>query len=115
MMFLVAEVHPFTDGNGRVARIMMNAELVAAGEERIIIPTVLRDNYISSLKALSHRGDPRPFVRVLRFAQRWVATVPWTSVAESMAVLTRSNAFLESEEAEEQGASLRIPDLLPDA
>jgi hypothetical protein len=32
MMFLVAEVHPFADGNGRVARIMMNAELVAAGE-----------------------------------------------------------------------------------
>lgn len=115
MMFLVAEVHPFTDGNGRIARIMMNAELVAAGEERIIIPTVLRDNYISSLKALSHRNDPRPFVRVLRFAQRWVAAVPWTSLAASMAVLTRSNAFLESEEAEEQGASLRIPDLPPDA
>ena len=26
-MFLVAEVHPFSDGNGRIARIMMNAEL----------------------------------------------------------------------------------------
>ena len=35
MMFLTAEVHPFVDGNGRVARIMMNAELVAAGENRI--------------------------------------------------------------------------------
>ena len=32
MMFLVSEVHPFADGNGRAARIMMNAELVAAGE-----------------------------------------------------------------------------------
>ncbi len=30
MMFLVSEVHPFADGNGRVARIMMNAELLAA-------------------------------------------------------------------------------------
>ena len=29
MMFLVSEVHPFVDGNGRIARIMMNAELVA--------------------------------------------------------------------------------------
>jgi hypothetical protein len=35
MMFLISEVHPFADGNGRIARIMMNAELVAAGEERI--------------------------------------------------------------------------------
>jgi len=31
-MFLVAEVHPFRDGNGRVARVMTNAELVAAGQ-----------------------------------------------------------------------------------
>ena len=35
MMFLIAEVHPFADGNRRTARIMMNAELAAAGEERI--------------------------------------------------------------------------------
>jgi len=29
MMFLISEVHPFADGNGRAARIMMNAELIA--------------------------------------------------------------------------------------
>ncbi len=29
-MFVVAETHPFDDGNGRVARITMNSELVAA-------------------------------------------------------------------------------------
>src|SRR3546814_14230139 len=46
MMFLVSEVHPFTDGNGRTARIMMNAELVAGGEERIIIPTAYRTDSI---------------------------------------------------------------------
>jgi hypothetical protein len=48
MMFLVAEVHPFVDGNGRIARIMMNAELVAAGEQRIIIATVYRATYLSA-------------------------------------------------------------------
>jgi fido (protein-threonine AMPylation protein) len=31
MMFMVAEVHPFADGNGRAARIMMNAEMVMPG------------------------------------------------------------------------------------
>lgn len=27
MMFLISEVHPFLDRNGRISRIMMNAEL----------------------------------------------------------------------------------------
>lgn len=37
--FMVAEVHPFTDGNGRVARVAMNGELSAAGPQRIVIPS----------------------------------------------------------------------------
>jgi len=40
MMFLISEVHPFLDGNGRVARVMMNAELTSKGLSKIIIPTV---------------------------------------------------------------------------
>jgi Fic family protein len=43
-MFLVAEVHAFSDGNGRLSRAMMNAELVSAGEQRIIVPPVYRAN-----------------------------------------------------------------------
>ena len=34
-MFVVSEVHPFNDGNGRLARLVMNAELSAAGACRI--------------------------------------------------------------------------------
>ena len=60
MMFLVSEVHPFADGNGRVARIMMNSELVAAGEQKIIIPTVYRNNYVTALKALSQSEQKHP-------------------------------------------------------
>ena len=33
-MFLISEVHPFDDGNGRIARVMMNAELVSAADVR---------------------------------------------------------------------------------
>lgn len=39
IMFMVSEIHPFLDGNGRIARVMMNAELVKAEQTRIIIPT----------------------------------------------------------------------------
>jgi Fic family protein len=64
MMFLVSEVHPFVDGNGRLARIMMNSELVAQDEQRIVIPTVFRNNYISALKALSQTGKSSPIIRL---------------------------------------------------
>lgn len=110
LMFLIAEVHPFTDGNGRIARIMMNAELIANGEERIIIPTILRDNYLSALRAMSHARDPKPLIATLDFAQRWVAAVKWTSVNETRRELELSHAFLESSDAEERGVRLRIPD-----
>ena len=43
---MISEVHPFNDGNGRIARVMMNAELVRADQSRIIVPTVFREDYI---------------------------------------------------------------------
>ena len=81
MMFLVSEVHPFADGNGRVAQIMMNAELVATAESRIIVPTVFRNNYLAALKALSQNRITGAIIRTLDFAQRippqWTLRI-WT-------------------------------------
>ncbi|HWJ96582.1 MAG TPA: Fic family protein, partial [Acidimicrobiales bacterium] len=57
MMYVVTEVHPFDDGNGRVARLMMNAELTAAGESRLIIPPVYRGEYLASLSTMSTTTD----------------------------------------------------------
>ena len=109
IMFLVSEVHPFADGNGRAARVMMNAELVATGEERIVIPTVYRANYISALKALSQSGRPEPLIRMLDYAQRWTAAVDWRSVKETRRELEDCNAFLDAAVAEEEGKRLRMP------
>ncbi len=108
MMFLISEVHPFADGNGRIARIMMNAELVAAREERIIIPTIFRSNYLSALKALSLSRHPTPIVRTLDFAQKWVAALPWADLANTQAALNRANAFMDPAEADDAGIRLRI-------
>lgn len=110
MMFLVAEVHPFADGNGRTARIMMNAELVSADEERIVIPTVYRGDYLTALKALSQNGRSEPLIRVLDYAQRWTAAVDWRSVQETAAQLAELNAFLDPLMAEAEGRRLRMPD-----
>ena len=109
MMFLIAEVHPFADGNGRVARIMMNAELAAVGEERIIVPTVYRTNYLSALKALSQTGRPEPLIRMLDYAQRWTAAVDWRALEETRHELEDCNAFVDPNIAEVEGRRLRMP------
>jgi fido (protein-threonine AMPylation protein) len=109
MMFLVAEVHPFADGNGRIARIMMNAELVAAREQRIIIPTIYRANYLSALKALSNRTSAEPLIRTLDFAQRFSLSIDWSSFARAEADLKDAKAFMDSTEAEDRGIRLRLP------
>lgn len=110
MMFLVSEVHPFADGNGRIARIMMNAELVSAGEERIVIPTVFRGNYLSALKAISLNAQPQPIVRTLDFARKWVTAVAWEELEATRRTLTRLHAFVDPADADERGIRLRLPD-----
>jgi hypothetical protein len=92
-MFVVAEVHPFTDGNGRTARLAMNLFLTEAGLTRIIIPTVYRDDYISALKAMSSNSLPTPLVRMLGRAARFSRWVNLASKASAFADLKRSNAL----------------------
>lgn len=109
MMFLVSEVHPFTDGNGRVARIMMNAELEAAGEVRMIIPTVYRLNYLAALKAATHNGNFAALLASLAFARRWTARVDFTSRETAEVDLNRTHALRDAREAEDAGVRLTLP------
>lgn len=108
MMFLISEIHPFTDGNGRAARIMMNAELMAAGEEKIIIPTIYRSNYLSSLKALTHNGLTEPLIRTLNFAQKYTRSLDWDDFEEARRQLAGTNAFMDPNEADENGVRLKL-------
>ena len=109
MMFLVSEVHPFADGNGRVARLMMNSELEAAGEVRLIIPTVYRLNYLSALKAATHTGNFAALMAVLVFARRWTARVDFTSRDTAERDFVRTHALRDAREAEEAGVRLQLP------
>jgi len=109
MMFLVSEVHPFLDGNGRAARIMMNAELVAAGENRIIVPTVYRNNYLMALKALSQNGVTGALVRVMDFAQRYTAAIDFFDFERARSILEKTHAFADPNEADAAGIRLVLP------
>lgn len=109
VMFLVAEVHPFVDGNGRIARIMMNAELTASSQQRIIVPTVYRSNYLMALKAISNRSGVDQLIRMLEFAQRFTQSIDWTDFDRAEIALEKSNAFLDSRQADDAGIRLLLP------
>ena len=95
MMFLVSEVHPFDDGNGRLARLMMNAELVSAGQCRIIITTHAREGYLDALRRLSRQSEPSLYIRTLSGAQQFVADLQPSSYESVKAQLEKQNAFTE--------------------
>lgn len=77
IMFLITEVHPFDDGNGRVARVMMNAEFAATAHMKCIIPTAYRDNYLGGLRRSSRDGEFQLLCKVIDLAQAYTTSIPW--------------------------------------
>jgi hypothetical protein len=96
IMFVVSEVHPFMDGNGRTARLAMNCILSAAGQTRIIVPTVYREDYLLPLKSLSNHADATPYLRAMTRIQAWTAAFDYGRPRlELCQALKRCNAFEE--------------------
>lgn len=56
-------IHPFKDGNGRVARLLMNMTLIQDGYLLAIIPPILRNDYIALLEK-AHKND-KPFIHFI--------------------------------------------------
>ncbi|AQT06700.1 Fic family protein [Acetobacter persici] len=75
--FLITEVHPFMDGNGRVSRLMMNAELARASLPRIVLPENLWAGYMEGVRDISLHGNPEELAAILEIALAWSASVPW--------------------------------------
>jgi hypothetical protein len=107
--FLVAEVHPFADGNGRVARALMNAELTAAGLCRVMIPLPFRDEYLNALRALSRNDNPRPLWRTIDRAQRWASSMTWSPRERVLDLMQRTNALIDPRDAEDRDVRLLDP------
>jgi Fic family protein len=98
MMFLVSEVHPFMDGNGRIARVMMNAELSSKGLSKIIIPTVYREDYMGALRKLTRQQIADPYIRMMVRALEFSSTLNHESMDEMEQYLKMCDAFKEPKE-----------------
>ena len=99
LMFVLSEVHPFIDGNGRIARIMMNAELVKAGQSKIIIPTVFHEDYLGALRKLTRQSNPGPYVTMLQKAHEFSENIYDDDYDEMLDYLRKCNSFSEHTEA----------------
>jgi fido (protein-threonine AMPylation protein) len=95
IMFLVTEVHPFTDGNGRLARILLNCELFARSWQRILVPTSRRERYLDGLRVMSRRRQPQLLSRVMGDLQEYAAQIDWTSFDAARDRLAEDGAFDE--------------------
>jgi len=98
IMFVISEVHPFLDGNGRIARVMMNAELTTLAQTKIIIPTVYREDYLGGLQRLTRNQDSKVYIRMLQRAQAFSDTLVGSNMDAVESILEKSNAFKESDE-----------------
>ncbi len=78
---------------------MMNAELVAAAQERIIITTAYRTDYLGALKGISRNGHTDPLIRMLDRAQRYTHSIDWSTLDRARTMLDETNAFAEGEDA----------------
>ena len=63
--FMFVYIHPYTDGNGRMGRFLMNVMLASGGYPWIVVPVEQRDAYMAALEEASVNQNIIPFAAFL--------------------------------------------------
>jgi len=63
--FIFVYIHPYMDGNGRIARFLMNTMLISGGYPWTVIPVEERENYMNALEQASVEQNIKPFTEFI--------------------------------------------------
>jgi Fic family protein len=64
-------IHPYPDGNGRMARFLMNAMLASGGYPWTVVRVEDRTRYLAALESASVEMDVQPFARFIAERVQW--------------------------------------------
>ena len=78
-----AQIHPFQDGNGRVARTLTSLVLIKAGGFPFTVRTDDKDRYLDALEKADH-GDPLPFTELVLASQRLAVLFVASAIADAV-------------------------------
>ena len=104
--FKLVAIHPFVDGNGRTARLLMNLVLMQSGYPLAIIKTGERDVYIDAINEATVTGDLTDFYNVIYGAVERSLDA-YLSAVHGKSILP----FYIDKDAEESKKLLKIGDL----
>lgn len=63
--YRLVTIHPFVDGNGRTARLLLNSMLLENGYMPIIIRTIDRRRYLSALETYQTKENSEPYYKFM--------------------------------------------------
>lgn len=104
--FRLTSIHPFADGNGRTARLLMNLILIRGGYQPVAIRIKDRDEYLDALEVASNDRNIKPFQNFMhrRLADTMTAYV--SVLKESLAnqeELEKDEKAKDAQEREQRG------------
>ena len=65
--FIFVYIHPYSDGNGRIGRFLMNAMLASGGYPWTVIPVEERETYMNALESASIEQNIKPFSEFIAY------------------------------------------------